>query len=256
MLKKLGFCALMGALMATSSFVNAKELRVATNPTYAPFEFVESSTGKITGFEVELMEAMAKVAGHTVKWVNMDFDGIIPAVSTGMVDMSASGFSINEKRKQKVDFLDPFYESGLAILINKDKANEIHGIEDLKGKKIGVQLGTIGHDKAKEIPDAKITAYNQVGEAMMDLANNGVDAVINSKPSTAYMIAVNEKLTKNTVLLPALLTHGYTAQIVPKGNTELANQLNAALKEIKKNGTYTTIYKKWFKSEPPANLLQ
>ena len=82
------------------------------------------------------------------------------------IDMGAAGFSVNEKRKKKVDFLNPFYQSGLAIIINKSSENTIKGMDDLKGKKIAVQMGTIGHDKAKEVPDAKITAFNQVGEAL------------------------------------------------------------------------------------------
>lgn len=130
------------------------------------------------------------------------------------------------------------------------------GCDDLKGKKVAAHMGTIGHDKAKEIPDVQITAFNQVGEAMMELANKGVDAVINSDSSTAYMISVNPKLTMHTVLLPDLLTHGHTAMVVPKGNKTLADEMNAALKTLKENGTYSTIYKKWFKMEPSANLLK
>lgn len=256
MLKKLGVFALAGALLSSSALLSAKDLRVATNPTYAPFEMVDSSTGKIVGFEVDLMEAMGKLTGNTIQWVNMDFDGIIPAVTTDMVDMAASGFSINEKRKKKVDFLQPFFESGLAIIINKDNDGKIKGMADLKGKKVAVQMGTIGHDKAKEIPDVKITAFNQVGEAMMELANNGVDAVINSAPATAYMISVNPKLMKHTELLPDLLNHGQTAMVVPKGNKALADEMNKALSTLKANGTYSAIYKKWFKTEPPANLLK
>lgn len=132
------------------------------------------------------------------------------------IDMGAAGFSVNEKRKKKVDFLNPFYQSELAIIINKSSENTIKGMDGLKGKKIAVQMGTIGHDKAKEVPDAKITAFNQVGEALLELSNQGVDAVINSKPATAYMLKMQPKMAETTTILPDVISHGYTAMIVKK----------------------------------------
>lgn len=166
------------------------------------------------------------------------------------IDMGAAGFSVNEKRKKKVDFLNPFYQSELAIIINKSSENTIKGMDDLKGKKIAVQMGTIGHDKAKEVPDAKITAFNQVGEALLELSNQGVDAVINSKPATAYMLKMQPKMAETTTILPDVISHGYTAMIVKKGNTALAEEMNAAFEQLKANGKYAAIYKKWFGMEP------
>ncbi len=125
------------------------------------------------------------------------------------IDMGAAGFSVNEKRKKKVDFLNPFYQSELAIIINKSSENTIKGMDGLKGKKIAVQMGTIGHDKAKEVPDAKITAFNQVGEALLELSNQGVDAVINSKPATAYMLKMQPKMAETTTILPDVISHGF-----------------------------------------------
>ncbi len=243
-------CMTAASMMMFAQGGLAKTLRVATNAAYAPFEFVKSDTGEIVGFEVDLVKAMAKHAGYDVQFQNMDFDGVIPSVMTGMADMGAAGFSINEKRKQKVDFLDPFYQSGLAILINKSNIGKIKNFEDLKGKKIAVQMGTIGHDKAKEVPDAKITAFNQIGEALLELSNNGVDAVINSKPATAYMLTMQPKIAEKTELLPDVLSHTYTAMMVKKGNTALANELNAAFTQMKQSGEYAEIYKKWFGTEP------
>lgn len=246
-MKKLPLFGLFAAALMTVSVAGeAKTLRVATNATYAPFEFVKSDTGEIVGFEMDLIRAMAKQAGYDIELQNMDFDGIIPSVMNGMVDVGAAGFAINEKRKQKVDFLDPFYKSGLAIIVNKSSEGKIKTIDDLKGKKIAVQMGTIGHDKAKEIPDAKITAFNQVGEALLELGNQGVDAVINSKPSTAYMLTMQPKIAEKTTILPGLLTNNLSAMMVKKGNTELAAELNAALKTLKDNGEYAKIFKKWF----------
>lgn len=246
-MKKVALLSMLFAALATQG-INAKELKVGTNATYAPFEFVNSQTGEIVGFEIDLVKAMGKIAGYEIKLVNMDFDGVIPSLD--WIDMGAAGFSVNEKRKKKVDFLNPFYQSELAIIINKSSENTIKGMDDLKGKKIAVQMGTIGHDKAKEVPDAKITAFNQVGEALLELSNQGVDAVINSKPATAYMLKMQPKMAETTTILPDVISHGYTAMIVKKGNTALAEEMNAAFEQLKANGEYAAIYKKWFGMEP------
>lgn len=225
MLKKFSFCALAAAAMLTATTLSAKELRVATNPTFAPFEFVNSQTKEITGFEMNLIRAMGKKAGYDVVIQSIDFDGIIPAVMSGNVDVGASGFSINDKRKEKVNFLNPFYKSGLTILVHKSQADKIKSFDDLKGKKIAVQLGSISADKAKEVPDAQIKTFNHSGEAILELANGGVDAVINSNPATEYMLQVQPKIAETTVLVPGWLTSAPVGQIVNKKNTAFRQNL-------------------------------
>ena len=255
MLKKFSFCALAAAAMLTATTLSAKELRVATNPTFAPFEFVNSQTKEITGFEMNLIRAMGKKAGYDVVIQSIDFDGIIPAVMSGNVDVGASGFLINDKRKEKVNFLNPFYKSGFTILVHKSQADKIKSFDDLKGKKIAVQLGSISADKAKEVPDAQIKTFNHSGEAILELANGGVDAMINSNPATEYMLQVQPKIAETTVLVPGWLTSAPVGQIVNKKNTALQAELNAALDALKKDGEYAAIYKKWFGSEPDFAAL-
>lgn len=99
--------------------VSAAELRVATNPTFPPFEFQDSNTGTIQGFEMDLVAEIAKKLGDTVKIDKITFDGIIPAILSGSVDLGASGFSVTPERGKKVLFSLPFYKSGLTILVLK-----------------------------------------------------------------------------------------------------------------------------------------
>ncbi len=254
MMKKLTL-TLLAAGIALSGSLYAKELRVATNPTFAPFEFVDSKSKQITGFEMDIIRLMGKKAGYDVVIQSIDFDGIIPAVMSGNVDVGASGFSVNAKRKEKVNFVDPFYKSGLAILIHKDQKGKIKSFEDLKGKKLAVQLGSISYDKAKEVPDAEIKTFNHSGEAILELVNGGVDAVINSKPATEYMLNVQPKIAETTELLPGWLTSQPVGQIVNKNNTKLLAELNKALADIKASGEYAQIYKKWFNAEPDMKAL-
>ncbi len=245
-MKKLIASACMLALLGGATALNAQTLRVATNPTFPPFEFANSQTHEITGFEIELIRAMAKEAGHDVELVKMGFDAILPAVLTGTVDVGASGFSVTEKRKKRVAFLTPFYKSGLSILINKKSENAIHSIEDLKGKKIAVQIGTVSASVAKDVPDAKVTHFNQIGQAILDLTIGGADAVINDKPVTDYILAQQPQLAEETVTLPDLLSADDMAMIVSKRNPELLKELNQALETLKANGTYDELHQKWF----------
>ena len=111
MFMKKAFAAVLATAVLVAGAVEAKDLRVASNTTFPPFEFVNTKTQEITGFEMDLIRAMGKQAGYEVKITNMAFDGIIPAVLSGSVDVGASGFSVTEERKKRVLYSDTFYTS-------------------------------------------------------------------------------------------------------------------------------------------------
>lgn len=111
-----------------------KVLRVGTNPTFAPFEFQAKGSNDLTGFDIDLAKALGKQMGYKVELVNLGFDGLIPALSTGNIDLAVSGMSITEERKNAVDFCDPYYTSGLIVLVRPDETQH-KGINDLVGKR-------------------------------------------------------------------------------------------------------------------------
>ena len=246
MLKSLTATLLIAAGLI-SGVANAATLRVATNPTFPPFEFVNSETKEVTGFEMDLIRAMAKEMGYDVEILNIGFDGIIPALMAGTADVGASGFSITEERKKRVLFTDPFYKSGLTILVTKEAAKDIKTFEDLKGKTVGVQIGTTAAAKAKEIEGAKVTTFNNASEAIMDLSTGNSVAVINDRPVTDYILVQQPALAQKTVhLTDQMLSADDVAMVVTKQNAKLQGELNAALKTLKENGEYDKIWKKWF----------
>ena len=245
MSKKIVSLVCMGALaMASTAF--AKDLRVGSNTTFPPFEFVNSQTQEVTGFEMDLIRAMGEKAGYDVKIQNMGFDGIIPALMTGTVDVGASGFSITEERKKRVLFTDAFYRSGLTILVAKNMTGDIKGFEDLKGKRLAVQIGTTAATKAKTIEGADVRTFNNAGEAILELVNGGVDAVINDKPVTSFILNKQPRLAKRVVQLPDMLTADDFAMVVAKDNAPLQKELNDALSAMKASGEYQALYTKWF----------
>lgn len=132
--------------------------------------------------------------------------------------------------------------------------DSIRTAQDLEGKVLGVTIGSTGEEAAREIPHADVRVYNTLSDAFIDLKNGAVEAVINDIPTNEYYAAKTEDHSVKTA--PVALTKEDLGIAVKKGNKELLAKLNDGLAKIKKNGTFTEIYKKWFGKEPPAELLK
>lgn len=221
----------------------AKVLRVGTEPTFAPFEFQKEGSKEYTGFDMDLARAIGKEMGCKVEIVNMGFDALIPALNTGSIDLVAAGMTITDERKQAVAFSEPYYTSGLIVMVNKNNT-AIKGIKDLEGKKIAVQIGTTGENKARTVANAKVTAYNTNTEAALELQNGGVDAVINDSPVVGYYLAQGGNKTAMTVgEIMEAEQYGLAAK---KGNDKLIADVNKAMAALKKSGEFDKIYQTWF----------
>ena len=175
-------------------------LRVGTEPTFAPFEFLDTKTQEFSGFDIDLIKAVADKAGYDVKVMNMGFDALIPALSAGTIDVIASGISITEERQKKVDFTSPYYQSGLSYLVRKADAEKIKTFADLKGKTLAVQIGTTGAAYAKNVEGARVSAFNTTSEAFMDLNVKNADAVVLDRPVLAYFLKTKPRVAKNLQL--------------------------------------------------------
>jgi polar amino acid transport system substrate-binding protein len=225
----------------------AKVLKVGTDAGFAPFEFQDEKSKEYVGFDIDLIKALGKQMGYEVQIQNMNFDGLIPGLEVNSIDAVASGMTITEARKQKVNFTKPYYQAGLTIVV-KNENNTIKNFKDLEGKKIAVQIGTTGAAEAKKIKDAQVREFNNAPEAFMELKAGGVDAVVNDKPVNEYYIAQSGSKDAKAVGEP-LQAEEYGIAVAKK-NTELAGKLDKALDELKKNGEYEKIYVKWFGKKP------
>ena len=112
----------------------AKVLRVGTEPVFAPFEFPKENSKELTGFDIELIEALGQKMGYKVEMVSMGFDALIPALNSNNIDVAIAGMTITDERKKVVDFTESYYTSGLMIMVRKD--SNVKSIDDLKGKTI------------------------------------------------------------------------------------------------------------------------
>ena len=209
MMKKILF--LVMAILAAASMMIAgcggsdkkaaepeKVLRVGTEPTFAPFEFQKEGSKSYDGFDMDLARAIGKQMGYKVEIVSMGFDALIPALNSGNIDVVAAGMSINEERQKAVTFSEPYYTSGLIVMVNKDN-NEVKSVKDLAGKRIACQIGTTGEKNARNVANAKVTAFNTNDEAVMELKNKGVDAIINDSPVVGYYLAQGGNTSMKTV---------------------------------------------------------
>lgn len=238
-------CALTLAL--TCSVASAKVLTVATDTNFPPFEFKDPDTGKHTGFDVELWDAIAKKLGLEYNLQPMDFNGIIPGLQSGQIDAGIAGMTIKPERAEVVDFSDGYYNAGLLVLV-KAADESVKGIEDLKGKVVSTKLGTTSEDFVKANAGAKDVKLFPNNDAMfMELLSGGADAVVFDSPVIADFM---RKAGQGQVKVVGPLYQGQSYGIAfPKGS-ELVAKVNEALAALRAEGAYADLYMKWFGTEP------
>ncbi len=210
-----------------------KVLVVGTNAEFPPFEYI-GDDGEPDGFDIALIKEVAEEMGMEVEIQNMEFNSLVAAIGT-KIDASIAGMTITEERLAAVDFSDSYYEAVQNVIISADST--IATAEDLKSKTIGVQIGTTGETIANEIEGATVQSYNKAVDAVNDLNNGRVDLVIiDRNPAKVFV----EKFEGQIVALEGTqfgFEPEYYAIALPKGS-ELVEKVNAALAELKADGTF------------------
>ncbi|MGC9525909.1 MAG: ABC transporter permease subunit [Limnospira sp.] len=247
----LGSIACLMAIAFAFGAVTAQEtprvFKVATEPTFPPFEMQAQGGQGLEGFDIDLMEAIAAEAGLEVEFVSLPFDGIIPALQSQTVDAAISGITITAERAQSLSFSRPYFKAGLAIAVQENE-NNIRSFDDLKGKKIAVQIGTTGAREAAKIEGAKIVTFDSAAIALQELINGKVDAVVNDGPVTLY--AIKNAGLKGVKVVGELVTEEFYGIALPKDSPDL-EKINGALENLLATGEYNAIYQNWFAGEPP-----
>jgi polar amino acid transport system substrate-binding protein len=216
-------------------------LRVGTDTTYPPMEYKDVQSGRIMGFDIDLMDSLASRMGYTVEYVEVPFDGITAGLKTGKYNAIISSFTITPERQQEVDFTRPYLSAGQSIAVRLEEQG-IHSFADLAGKKIGAQLGTTGEKLAGTVPKAQVISFDAISAAFIDLENKKLDAIINDRPVSARFVAMK----KTARLLDTILTSENYGIAVRKGDV-LLTKLNEALVNLETSGVLRTLEEKWFK---------
>lgn len=238
--------AALALAFSLSSTAADKKLVVATDTAFVPFEFKQSD--KYVGFDVDLWDAIAKELKLDYTLKPMDFSGIIPALQTRNVDLALAGITITEERKKAIEFSDGYYKSGLQVMVRNNE-NDIKGISDLNGKVVAVKSGTGSVEYAKaNIKSKDLRQFPNIDSAYMELGTNRADAVLHDTPNILYFIHTAGK-GRFKAVGDSIEAQQYGIAF-PKGSDDLREKVNGALKTLKENGTYNTLYKKWFGTEP------
>ena len=223
--------------------ITAGKLTVCSDAPYEPFEFQDES-GKWTGFDMDLMTAVATRYGLTLEVSVQPFDGIWLAPKAGTCDVVASSMTITEERAKNAAFTDPYFDSYQSLLVREADAETLNGLEALDGKKVGVQTGTTGEAFAKEnAPTATIQTFDDAAAMFLALESNQIDAIIQDFPINAYR-AVKQG---GTVVSASFQdeTEQYGFAVAPE-NEALLLALNESLNEFRATGVYQEIFDKYF----------
>lgn len=229
-----------------TTLVNSAEkpLIVGMELQYPPFEMSDKD-GTPSGVSVDLAKALGKYLGREVKIENIAWDGLIPSLKTGKIDLIISSMTITKERQKTIDFSIPYAQTNLAILTNKTSG--VKSIEELnqKGKKIAVKKGTTGHIYANQyLKNANLLVFDKENAAVLEVIQGKADGFLYDQ-LTIYKNWANHKETTVALLKPFQENPEYWGMAIKKGNDELRERVNAFIKQAKSDGTFDALSKKY-----------
>lgn len=230
---------------AASSAAAGKELRVACVATYPPFVYKDKE-GKIVGFDVDITGAVAKELGARVVYESMPFNEMVPALQANKADIAVAAVDMTQDRADKVDFSNIYYSKENVSILARKEDNEIKGPENLKGKKVAVEKGTVYVETARQY-GAEVKEYDYHDQLIKAVEDNEADALILDKPVARFYLAhgASDKLKPAGIISGS----GGFVMMLNKKDEGLQKQVNEALDKLMKNGEYDKIYDKWFADE-------
>ena len=217
---------------------------IGTDAAYPPFQMLEAD--KISGHDIDVMNAVAEAGGFKVEWKNTGWDPLFDGLDKGTVDIGISSITITEKRKEKYDFSEPYFEANQLILVAED--SPVQTLADLKGKKIGVQAATTGEEVVKKAFGETyegLKGYDDMPSSVDDFFNGRVDAVVGDNGVLQYYVKKIEN-KKFKLIKDDSFEKEFYGIMVKKGNTDALTKINDGLKKIKENGKLKEIHDKYF----------
>jgi polar amino acid transport system substrate-binding protein len=223
-------------------------LLVGTDTPFPPFEIGQPPN--ISGYDIDVMNAVAEQLGLTPEYQDTSFDTIFRDVASGQFDIAAAASTITPGRQKTVDFSDPYYEAQQALLV--PEGSDIASVDDLSGKIVGAQDGTTGETYANDETDAsEVRGFPEGPDATSALITGQVEAVIIDQP-----VAVDAVEKQGGVeIAQEIPTHELYGYAMSKDNPDLVEAVNQALQALKDDGTIADLYQQYFKTEPPESVM-
>ena len=243
-MKKIILAVLIGVLLISvlpGCGQETLKVRIATDATWPPFEYVDEQTMDIVGFDIDLIKAIADEAGLDIEIINVAWDPLLAGMAQCQYDAAISAMTITDERKEVMLFSNPYFEAGQLVTVQFDNT-DIKSKEDLGGKTVGAQIGTTGSFEVDKIAGATLKTYDDIGLAMQDLMNGQIDAVIADNPLAMGYADANPDRLKT---VGAVFTSEYYGIAVCKDKPELLERINEGLVKVKAEGLIDELILKW-----------
>jgi len=240
--------AAMGVAMSFGAMASAQTLTVGANIGNVPWEF-QDDTGEMVGFEIDLATEIGKRLGREVTFENIPFNGLFSAVQSGRINMAMSSITITQKRLAEVSFAQPYYDSDQSLTVTA--ASGLKGLDEMKGKIIGVDTGSTGDmwatEKSAEYGFSDIRRFEGLAPAMLDLGNGRIDGYISDIPALQYYV----KDKAEFAVVERILTGEQYSMMFAKDDA-LAAEVSEVLSAMKTEGFVAATHNKWFGADPEA----
>jgi len=239
----IGLVVSMGTASAETTLEKTRAsgvMTAGTSASYPPFEYVED--GKLVGFDVDMAEEIGKRMGVKIEFQTIDFKGIVAALQSGRVDTLITALTKTPERAERIAFSAPYYDAGIGAIVMAD--SKIEEAEDLKGKKVGVQLGSSGERFVRDTLGDKIgelKTYDSIVFAINDLKNGRVDAVVNPLPVLGFNIRNQDGFRMTGVWDNRVV--GINTRLDDK---DLLAEIDKTIEAMKADGTLDRLAAKWF----------
>jgi ABC-type amino acid transport substrate-binding protein len=218
---------------------------VAIDATFIPMSFMNAEN-QLDGFEVDLIKEVAQEANLEYKLVNVEWGGLFGGLITGKFDLVISSVGIIEERKKKMAFSIPYMQSGAAVLV-RNNMKDIESLEDLEKQNatVGAQINTTSHYFLEKYSGINIKTFEKFGHAVIDLGNEGVDAVVGDSVQANYYFRKNKELAGQARFVGSRMTSEFYGIVLRKEDEKLKNKIDASLTRLLKNGTVNRLHQKW-----------
>ena len=235
-----------GCQLNSSTNPNTKtKINIAIDATFVPMAFMNKEN-QLDGFEVDLIKEVAIEAGLDYELVNIEWGGLFGGLITKKFDLVISSVGIIEERKKRMAFSIPYLQSGVAVLARNNLKN-IKSLEDLEkqNSRVGAQINTTSYYFLEKYPGIKIKTYDKFGHAVIDLANNGVDAVVGDSVQANYYFKNNKDLNAKVRFVGSRMTSEFYGIVIRKEDKDLKDKVDISLTRLLKKGIIKKLHKKW-----------
>lgn len=218
-------------------------LRIAVEGTYPPFNFKDPKSGHLTGYDVEVARLLAARLKLKPLFVFAEWSAILPALSSGKVDVAISQVIITPERERVYDFSTPYTYSSFQLIVRKNERANYRSLDDLKGRKLGVRLGSVFEQQARAVPGIEVKSYPAVPEHLQDLAFGRIDASLDDSLMVSYLLKHSDLPIKAG---PRVGKNSRIGVALRKNNPQFKAALDRALEEARRDGSLRRLSLKWF----------